>query len=111
LIDAIIPASEKRTPSLVIEMDREHDGCVVYHVFRDTARREAFTVRFWSIDTRTAEVWDETFRTRVTFQRIAPIQRAIRKRLGVTDREENESIAKPCYEREVPSGLNKAAFR
>jgi hypothetical protein len=100
LIDAIIPANEKRTPSLVIEVDREHDGCLVYHVYQDTARMQAFTLRFWSIDARTAEVWDETFRMRVTDPRAAPIQRAIRKRLGVTDHEQNESISKPCYERE-----------
>ncbi len=100
LIDAIIPASEKKTPSLVIEVDRQHDGCVVYHVYRDTARTEAFTVGFWSIDTRTAEVWDEVFRMRVIYPRVAPIQRAIRKRLGVNDYEQNESISNPCYERE-----------
>jgi hypothetical protein len=100
LIDAIIPANEKRTPSLVIEVDREHDGCVVYHVYRDTAGMQAFTVGFWSIDTRTAEAWDETFRMRVTHPRVASIQQAIRKRLGVTDHELNVSISKPCYGRE-----------
>jgi hypothetical protein len=41
LVDAVLPANEKRTPSLVIEVDREHDGCVVYHVYRDTAREMA----------------------------------------------------------------------
>jgi hypothetical protein len=34
LIDAVLPTNLKRTPSLVIEVDREHDGCVVYHVYR-----------------------------------------------------------------------------
>ena len=100
LVDAALSANEQRTPSLVIEVDREHDGCVVYHVYRDTARTMAFTVGFWSIDTRTAEMWNETFRMRVTYPRVAPIQRAIRKRLGVTDREQKESISKPCYDRE-----------
>ena len=100
LVDAIIPANEKRTPNLVIEVDREHDGCVVYHVYRDSPSLIAFTVGWWSIDTRTAEVWDELARKRVTGQRITPIQRAIRKRLGVTDHEQNESALKPCYERE-----------
>jgi hypothetical protein len=98
LVDAVLPADAKRAPHLVIELDREHDGCVVYHAYQ--AGTMTFTLGWWSIDTRTAEVWSDLLFERITNQRLAPIQLAIRKRLGVTDKEQSASVSSPCYERD-----------
>ena len=101
LVDAVLPANAKKLPHLVIELDREHDGCVVYHAYQNP--KEAgmtFTLGYWSIDTRTAEVWSDLIFERIANQRLAPIQLAIRKRLGVTDNEQRASISNPCHERD-----------
>src|SRR5436190_24059613 len=73
LVDTVLPANAKKLSHLVIEMDREHDGCVVYHAYQSPGTM-AFTLGWWSIDTRTAEVWDDLIRERITNQRLASVQ-------------------------------------
>jgi hypothetical protein len=83
LVDAVLSANQKKLAKLVIESNGEHDGCVVYHAYQSPGTM-TFTVGWWSIDTRTAEVWDDLIRERITNSRLAPVQLTIRKRLGVT---------------------------
>ena len=99
LVDAVLPTNAKSIPHLVIELDREHDGCVVYHAYQSPGTM-TFTIGYWSIDTRTAEVWSDLIFERITNQRLTPVQLAIRKRLGVTKNEQSASISSPCYERD-----------
>jgi len=98
LVDAVLPTHLKNIRHLVIELEREHDGCVVYHAYQIRGTM-TFPVGYWSIDTRTAEVWNDLILERVTNKRLARVQLAIRKRLGVTDNEQSASLSKPCYER------------
>jgi hypothetical protein len=77
LVYASIPKIEQTHRGLVMDLDREHEGCAVYHVYRDRSDLMAFTIGFWSIDVRTGEVWDESTQVRVTNERVAKIQRAI----------------------------------
>jgi hypothetical protein len=77
LVYASIPKIEQTHRGLVMDLDREHEGCAVYHVYRDRSDLMAFTIGFWSIDVRTGEVWDESTQVRVTNERVAQIQRAI----------------------------------
>jgi hypothetical protein len=104
IINAILPPSKGEPP--IIELDREHDGCVVYHVYRLSLPQFAGdqqihtnTFGWWSIDTRTAEVWD-VHEARVESPKLVLIQQSIRKRLRVTSDEQKQSISKPCDERE-----------
>ena len=99
LVGAVLSANQKKLAKLVIEPDGEHDGCVVYHAYQSPGTM-TFTVGWWSIDTRTAEVWDDLIRERVTEKRLVPVQLTIRKRLGVTNNELSASIFNPCYERD-----------
>lgn len=99
LLDAVLPTHTKNIRHLVIELEREHHGCVVYHAYQIRGKM-TFPVGYWSIDTRTAEVWNDVIFERVTNKRLAPAQRAIRKRLGVTDNEQSASLSNPCYERD-----------
>jgi len=50
------------------------------------------------VDLRTAEVWDANSK-RVTNQQIRAIQRAIRRRFGVTAAEIAAALSAPCPER------------
>jgi hypothetical protein len=102
---AAMPQKAKR-PSVTIEVDREQSGCVVYHAYalggdphEDPPLNMTFTVGWWSVDLRTAEVWDELNSKRTTNQKIDALQRDIRKRLRVTAEEISAAVAKPCYER------------
>lgn len=110
LLDAVLPTHTKNIRHLVIELEREHEGCVVYHAYQIRGTT-TFPVGYWSIDTRTAEVWNDLIFERVTNRRLTPVQLAIRKRLGVTDNEQSASISNPCYGRDsgspyqIPSGL------
>jgi len=99
LLDAVLPTHTKNIRHLVIELEREHDGCVLYHAYQIRGTT-TFPVGYWSIDTRTAVVWNDLIFERVTNRRFAPIQLAIRKRLGVTDNEQSASISNPCYGRD-----------
>jgi len=99
LLDAVLPTHTKNIRHLVIELQREHDGCVVYHAYQIRGKM-TFPVGYWSIDTRTVEVWNDVIFERVTNKRLAPVQLAIRKRLGVTDNEQSASLSNPCYERD-----------
>lgn len=99
LVDAVIPTSVQRHPHrLAIELDRDHDGCLVYHAYQRPGK-VTFPVGYWSIDTRTAEVWNDLTSERMSNKQLARVQRAIRKRLGVTDHEQSASLSNPCYER------------
>jgi hypothetical protein len=106
LVDAVLPTNMKNIRHLVIELEREHDGCVVYHAYQIRGTM-AFPIGYWSIDARTAEVWNDLILERVTNKRLAPVQLAIRKRLGVTDNEQSASLSNPCYERDSSSPLPK----
>ena len=87
MINAVLPPYKGKPP--VIELDREQDGCMVYHAYRDSAPQfpgdaeiHTNTIGWWSIDIRTAEVWD-VHEARVESKRLALIQNKIRKRLRV----------------------------
>ena len=99
LVDAVLPTHLKNIRHLVIELEREHDGCVVYHAYQIRGTN-TFPVGYWSIDTRTAEVWNDLIFERITSKRLIPIQLAIRKRLDMTDSEQRASISNPCYGRD-----------
>ena len=107
LVDAVLPTNMKNIRHLVIELEREHDGCVVYHAYQIRGTT-TFPVGYWSIDTRTAEVWNDPIFEPVTKKRLTPVQLAIRKRLGVRDNEQSASISNPCYARDSkPTTLNR----
>jgi len=97
LVAALVP-NVKKIRHQVIELEREHDGCVVYRVYQIRLGND-FPIGYWSIDTRTAEVWNDVVFERVTNKRLASVQLVIRKRLGVTDDEQSASISNPCYQR------------
>jgi len=99
LVDAVLPTNTKHIRHLVIELEREHDGCVVYHAYQIRGTM-TFPVGYWSIDARTAEVWNDLIFERVTNKRLAPVQLAVRKRLGVRDNEQSAAISNPCYKRD-----------
>jgi hypothetical protein len=99
VVDAVLPTNMKNIRHLVIELEREHDGCVVYHAYQVRGTM-TFPVGYWSIDTRTAEVWNDLIFERVSNKRLAAVQLAIRKRLGVRDNEQSVSISNPCYGRD-----------
>jgi hypothetical protein len=99
LVDAVLPTNMKNIRHLAIELEREHDGCVVYHAYQIRGTM-TFPVGYWSIDTRTAEVWNDLIFERISNKRLARVQLAIRKRLGVTDNEQSASLSNPCYERD-----------
>jgi hypothetical protein len=99
LIDATIPERETRRGGLVVELDREHDGCDVYHVFRDSPNNMASTVGFWSVDVRTGEVWDDLLFVRIDNERVVQLQQIIWERLHVTAEEKVRAINTPCYSR------------
>ena len=100
VVDAVLPTSVKRHPHhLVIELSRDHDGCLVYYAYQRPGKI-TFPVGYWSIDTRTAEVWNDLISERVSNKQLVRVQLAIRKRLGVTDHEQSASISNPCYERD-----------
>jgi hypothetical protein len=98
LVDAVLP-NVKNIRHPVIELEREHDGCVVYHAYQIRGTTN-FPIGYWSIDTRTAEVWNDVILERVTNKRLARVQLTIRKRLGVTDDEQSASLSNPCYQRD-----------
>ncbi len=97
LVAALLPNPQ----GVTVELDREQGQCAVYHAYHlSKPPSMTFTLGWWSIDNRTAEVWDDLNSKLMTNQRITEIQRAIRKRLGVTDDEVLKSISNPCYERD-----------
>jgi hypothetical protein len=106
LVHAADPELKEGTPGgpkgrisgLIIDFDHEHDGCAVYRAYFENSER-TFTIGWWSVDVRTAEVWDDVKSERITSQRVASIQQAIRRRLGVTEEERSRSISKPCRDR------------
>jgi hypothetical protein len=101
LVTTILPGDAARDRGLTVELDHEHDQCAVYHAFRMSKPPSmALTLGWWSIDNRTAEVWDDLRFEHVTNQAISAIPRGIRKRLGVTDDEVLRSISRPCYQRD-----------
>jgi len=50
---------------------------------------------FYTVDTRTAEVWEPFLCKRVTNRALGKAQRAIRKRLGVTELECRQALKSP----------------
>ncbi len=99
LVYAVLPNSVKTHPHhLVVELDRDHDGCLVYHAYQRPGTI-TFPVGYWSIDTRTAEIWNDLTSERISNKQLARVQLAIRKRLGVTNNEQGASLSNPCYER------------
>ena len=100
LVLAILPAEAAKDRYLRIDLDREHDQCAVYHAYGlPPGAGLTFTLGWFSVDNRTAEVWDELQFDRVKNQTVAALQRGIRKRLRVTDAEVLKSISRPCYKR------------
>lgn len=50
---------------------------------------------FYTVDTRTGEVWEPFLCRRATNRALAKAQRAIRKRLGVTELEHRQALKSP----------------
>jgi hypothetical protein len=99
---AAMPKTEVRGTGVTIELDREQTQCAIYHAYRLSIGGPPFmtvTVGWWSVDLRTAEVWDELNRKRVVNPQIDAIQRSARRRLRVGPDEISSSISNPCYER------------
>jgi len=93
---------EAKSHGMTIELDRKQGGCAIYHVYSiggEAAYFNTATLGWWSVDLRTAEVWNELGSERVTTPEIGRIPRELRKRLGVSDDEVSASIANPCFER------------
>jgi hypothetical protein len=101
LVAAVLFGDAVNDPGVTVELDREHGQCAIYHAYR-TSKPPSMTLTtgWWSIDIRTAEMWDDLKLQRMTNQRIVAIQQAIRKRLGVARNEVLRSISTPCYERD-----------
>jgi hypothetical protein len=93
---------EAKSRGVTIELDRDQNGCEIYHAYAlggIAPQFMTFTLGWWSVDLRTAEVWNELRSERVTGPQIEQMQRAIRKRLAVTMDEVAASVADPCYGR------------
>jgi hypothetical protein len=99
---AAMPKNEVKRSGVTIELDREQSQCAIYHAYRLSASGPPFmtiTVGWWSVDLRTAEVWDELNRKRAVNPQVDAIQRSVRRRLRVRGDEISTSISNPCYER------------
>jgi len=98
---AAMPKKEVQKRGVTIELDRQQSGCAIYHAYGLTSGPPfaTLTIGWWSVDLRTAEVWDELSSKRVTSGEIAAIQRTVRRRLGVKAEEISAAFANPCYER------------
>jgi hypothetical protein len=97
-----MPADDVRSSDVTIELDREQSQCAIFHAYRLSRGGppfQTFTIGWWSVDLRTAEVWDELNLKRVTNQRIEAIQRRVRRRFVVTADEIAASLSNPCYGR------------
>ena len=100
---AAMTAKDVESPDVTIDLDGEQSQCAVYHAYRlskgdEPQSYQTFTVGWWYVDLRTAEVWDANSK-RVTNQQIRAIQRAIRRRFGVTAAEIAAALSAPCPER------------
>ena len=93
--------SEARDHAVTIELDHEHNGCAVWHLYVPGGSVPEFntaTLDWLSVDLRTGEVWN--FQNgRIANVRVERMQRELRKRLGVSDAEVSAAIAKPCETR------------
>ncbi len=98
---AAMPKRVATSRRVTIELDREQSQCAIYHAYQLSSGPPymTFTLGWWSVDVRTAEVWDDLNSKRVTNEAIEEIQGSVRKRLGVTPEEIAASISNPCYER------------
>ena len=81
---AAMPKKEVQKRGATIDLDRQQSGCAIYHAYGLTSEPPfaTLTIGWWSVDLRTAEVWDELDSKRVTNGETAAIQRTVRRRLG-----------------------------
>jgi len=74
-------------------------GLHAYRLNKGEPPFQTITIGWWSLELRTAEVWDELNLKRVTNQQIEAMQRTIGRHFGVMADEIAASLSNPGYER------------
>jgi hypothetical protein len=115
LVYQALPAEARRLPGLTLHLDDGRDKrrwCAVFDVLWANPGLGSVHVAFYSVDMRTAEVWKPVACEHATNPSVRRLQRAIRKRLGVTEAELRAALARnPCCSRDQFSGREGARPR
>ena len=112
LVYEALPDSTKRLPGLTLWLSDEDKAkpskCLTFDVLWDNRGPGSVHVGFWSVDMRAGEVWTPMLCERVTSGSLRKLQVSLRKKLGVSMSECEESLRhNPCCTPEPMSKPDK----
>jgi hypothetical protein len=98
LVWLALPQATRKLPGLTLVPDERPAPpcrCRTFDILWSNPGPGSVHSGFYAVDLRTGEVWTPMLCNRVTNRALKPVQRAIRKRLGVTELEYRQALKPP----------------